>query len=680
MHAPSRVQEASGRHSARHESELRATRCTTTLLEVREAESLSGNSSDSHPDGEETDVSHLAARRSMAWVCRRASELLPQAKGFAKITIDAFCERDAGNIGRIQVADFAQERRSAIDDQIGQCVTSAEFEVIAAEVQRFFEQVDVHRTGSIGIYEWIHHVLLETHPPGAAALAAINNGLVSKNLGRIVSLWLKADPEGVGLIPLELLSSPLKSRDGERVFHALSKRVGGDVRQALSYAEFCAQQVGLEPTPVELHYYDVSKRSARFLAPLLLGHLEDGLWHTGLVVFGKEYYFKGGVQVDDPGTSDFGKPTKVLRLGMTLRSRREMHAHLVHRIESLFRDDTYDVFTNNCNHFCDALALFLLGRHVPDEVRLLPDRLLQSVLAKMLRPALNRWLGGTSNGPASVPPVLAAHTADDVPGAFSHGDTLDEGGRPVLFADAGYTTPSVARVLRTHAGGTCDITWFDFSGQPKVAVNIKMRDLRPYAPKAGWPRETYEAVLAALSRSQRSQCRSDATAVRGAVSEVVAFPCIHGHDMRRNKATCFRVYVCSSSCSSCCKVLRWRAPRVVCRRCDHKKCEECWQTEVDATSASSSSLGFMAMRHASTLKCPKGHSLEQFSGQAVRSRATCNRCGREELGATSPIFHSCRLCEFDLCQPCATAKIASLTDCWQQPLETRTIAPAKLAD
>jgi hypothetical protein len=39
---------------------------------------------------------------------------------------------------------------------------------------------------------------------------------------------------------------------------------------------------------------------AKTMSPMFLGKMIEGVWHTGLVVYNKEYYFGGGVCVDKP--------------------------------------------------------------------------------------------------------------------------------------------------------------------------------------------------------------------------------------------------------------------------------------------------------------------------------------------------------------------------------------------
>ena len=68
---------------------------------------------------------------------------------------------------------------------------------------------------------------------------------------------------------------------------------------------------------VTLHLYDLSQGMARAMSPALLGRQIDGVWHTGIVVHGQEYYFGGGIQVGYPGGTHFGRPMQVIPMGET---------------------------------------------------------------------------------------------------------------------------------------------------------------------------------------------------------------------------------------------------------------------------------------------------------------------------------------------------------------------------
>lgn len=41
----------------------------------------------------------------------------------------------------------------------------------------------------------------------------------------------------------------------------------------------------------------------------------DGIWHTGMVLDGREYFFGQGIQHTPAGASPFGKPLHIIELG-----------------------------------------------------------------------------------------------------------------------------------------------------------------------------------------------------------------------------------------------------------------------------------------------------------------------------------------------------------------------------
>ena len=56
---------------------------------------------------------------------------------------------------------------------------------------------------------------------------------------------------------------------------------------------------------VKLYVYDISNGMARTMSPMFLGKLIEGIWHTGLVVYGKEYFYGGGICSGIPGVNIF---------------------------------------------------------------------------------------------------------------------------------------------------------------------------------------------------------------------------------------------------------------------------------------------------------------------------------------------------------------------------------------
>ena len=58
---------------------------------------------------------------------------------------------------------------------------------------------------------------------------------------------------------------------------------------------------------VQLYVYELSGGMAAAMSMSMIGKQIDGIWHTGIVVYGKEYFYGGGISWAMPGTTPFGK-------------------------------------------------------------------------------------------------------------------------------------------------------------------------------------------------------------------------------------------------------------------------------------------------------------------------------------------------------------------------------------
>jgi thioredoxin len=107
----------------------------------------------------------------------------------------------------------------------------------------------------------------------------------------------------------------------------------------------------------------------------LTGKQFDLIPHTGIEVYGVEYFFGGGVQALPPATVEatFGmKPCEVLPLGSTALPK-EVFEDFLKEIAPRFTSETYNLFTHNCNNFSNELAQFLLGEGIPSRIVDMPQ-------------------------------------------------------------------------------------------------------------------------------------------------------------------------------------------------------------------------------------------------------------------------------------------------------------------
>jgi hypothetical protein len=191
---------------------------------------------------------------------------------------------------------------------------------------------------------------------------------------------------------------------------------------------------------VSLYRYDLSHGMARSMGPMLIGRPLEGIWHTSIVVFGKEYYFDGGVGIvadANPGRTRFGTPYRTEVLGQTSKRQEEFFAWTQRQRTSGFGPNDYHLLQNNCNSFSDAASMFLLGRHIPQDVLDMIPTLLATPVGQMLRPMLEQATsaGSSAGTPASPlsqprPPAIPPISFSPTTAAPSAAPSAATGGMP----------------------------------------------------------------------------------------------------------------------------------------------------------------------------------------------------------------------------------------------------------
>ena len=141
---------------------------------------------------------------------------------------------------------------------------------------------------------------------------------------------------------------------------------------------------------VSLHLYDLSQGMARSMSQQLLGIQLEGIWHSGIVCYGKEYFFGGGIFSDTPAMTPYGRPDKRLSLGSTSKTAAEFEAFL-DTIRPRFRMQDYDLLRHNCNNFTDECSKFLTGTGIPQDIIELPTRALNTPLGRMILPQIEAY-------------------------------------------------------------------------------------------------------------------------------------------------------------------------------------------------------------------------------------------------------------------------------------------------
>ncbi|SPO31061.1 uncharacterized protein UTRI_05300_B [Ustilago trichophora] len=141
--------------------------------------------------------------------------------------------------------------------------------------------------------------------------------------------------------------------------------------------------------PVKLYVYDLSRGMARQMSLPLTGRQIDGIWHTSIVAWDREYFFGQGISVVYPGTSHHGAPLETFDLGTTSIDRETFEGALLPDLRERFRPQDYNLLSWNCNNFSQEVAQILTGGDIPAHIRSLPQDFLSTPFGQMLQPQID---------------------------------------------------------------------------------------------------------------------------------------------------------------------------------------------------------------------------------------------------------------------------------------------------
>lgn len=154
---------------------------------------------------------------------------------------------------------------------------------------------------------------------------------------------------------------------------------------------------------VTLNVYDLSQGLARQMSMAFIGKAIEGIWHTGVSVYGNEYYFGGGIQHAPAGSTPYGTPIRVVELGETHVPKDVFEAYL-QEISPRYTAETYSLLTHNCNNFSNEVAQFLVGATIPDYILQLPNEVMSSPMGALILPMIQNLEATLKSGAAPQAP------------------------------------------------------------------------------------------------------------------------------------------------------------------------------------------------------------------------------------------------------------------------------------
>lgn len=162
---------------------------------------------------------------------------------------------------------------------------------------------------------------------------------------------------------------------------------------------------------VELYIYDLTNGMAAMMSQMLLGRHIEGVWHTAVVAYGREFFYGGsGIQSCIPGGTVLGQPNKLEKIGETFIPYQVFKDYLRGLAESTFRGSNYNLIKHNCNIFSQELCQFLCGTSIPKYILDLPQDLLSTPIGQSLAPLIESIASSAneSGGNFSYEPQIGA--------------------------------------------------------------------------------------------------------------------------------------------------------------------------------------------------------------------------------------------------------------------------------
>jgi Ca2+-binding EF-hand superfamily protein len=321
----------------------------------------------------------------------------------------------------------------------GGSLTVSERAVIKTCARMYLHSLDLDGSGKVSHTEFVTYMLGGTEDRGA--LHNIREDVQRSFkadpalLKQVIQTFKELDINGDGFVTRDELAACV---DKGRLLPSLGGGIGTSADMLLQLDELdvdgdgkldiwelIAHTLGRRKTPVELLLYDISGGASKLFSPLLFGRKFEAIYHSGLLAFGKEYWYGGQVfKTEPPATAHFGTPLfrssatklapsryrpglRTVHLGYTLATQAEFEGFLRAEMISKYTPDAYDVMSHNCNCFSNEAVRFLTGAGIPEEVMNLPELVMSTPTAKLLRPVLNKWLGGFGS------PDRSSDLADD---------------------------------------------------------------------------------------------------------------------------------------------------------------------------------------------------------------------------------------------------------------------------
>jgi hypothetical protein len=120
---------------------------------------------------------------------------------------------------------------------------------------------------------------------------------------------------------------------------------------------------------VQVRVYNIDRYGMSPLAAKALNKNIEAIWHVGVAVFGKEYWYGAIVEAQNLTEVDYAfgfGPTHVYNIGTTDVDPTAFHNWVFDTMSNEYQVETYDCFKHNCHHFANDLVVKLTGKTPED--------------------------------------------------------------------------------------------------------------------------------------------------------------------------------------------------------------------------------------------------------------------------------------------------------------------------
>ncbi|KAG0300622.1 hypothetical protein BGZ98_009034 [Dissophora globulifera] len=228
---------------------------------------------------------------------------------------------------------------------------------------------------------------------------------------------------------------------------------------------------------VTLFVYDLSQGMARSMSLGLMGRQVDAIYHTSVIVFGREFYYGQGIMSAIPGATMHGQPMERIDMGET-EIPQEVFMEFMDNMRETYTADAYHLLDNNCNNFTNDVCQFLVGQPIPNHITSLPADFLNTPFGQSMRPMIEGMFGpsrhtpspsafGSSIAPSSSPSAQATALTGAVARAGA--------GVPPTTGSVSFMT-DLAQLQNTIRANSATVVYFTSATCPPCRVIMPIFD------------------------------------------------------------------------------------------------------------------------------------------------------------------------------------------------------------